>query len=153
MPYNIETHTINRVFTLEMLEDCIHEVFSSNPTVLNQIDHYGEVLSNIQFIQPRSRRRQHPMNNKKIRNIQIRYYNVMYDELQKYIMNQPFQMFSFKLPWKFDEDYDITGMRVASNADKTVYALIKNRNTGEEFEEDIIEYTIPEVETIVHHIW
>ena len=94
-----------------------------------------------------------PMSNKRIRNIQIRYFNVMYDELQRYTMNQPCQMFSFNLPWKLDEDYDITGMRVASNADKTVYALIKNRNTGEEFEEDLREYTIPEVETIVHHIW
>lgn len=93
------------------------------------------------------------MSNKKIRNIKNRYFNVMYGELQRYIMNQPFQMFSFKLPWKLDEDYDITGMRVASNADKTVYALIKNRNTGEEFEEDIREYTTNEVEVIVDHIW
>ena len=94
-----------------------------------------------------------PMNNKKIRNIKIRYFNVMYDELQRYIMNQPYQMFSFNLPCKLDEDYDIIGMRVASNADKTVYALIKNRNTGEEFEEDIREYTTNEVEVIVNHIW
>lgn len=93
------------------------------------------------------------MSNKKIRNIQIRYFNVMYSELQKYIMNQPCQMFSFKFPWKLDEDFDVIGMRIEPDVDKTVYICIKNRNTGAVFDEDIREYTTQEVEAIVNHIW
>ena len=93
------------------------------------------------------------MHNRKIRNARTHYYNVMWSELQRYTKTQHNQMFVFTSPIRLDDDYSVTGLRVASNANEIVYALVKNRSTGEEFEEDIREYTIHELENIVYTIW
>lgn len=77
----------------------------------------------------------------------------MWSELQRYTKNQNNQMFRFPSPVRLDSDYDITGLRVVSNTDEIVYARVKNRNTEEEFDEDIREYTTHELENIAYTIW